>query len=125
MKQPALGIVSSVLVVALSLGFISFFSLPAFTTWVSYLMTSLIPMMIVISVTWKAGHPAFVARRSQPLRGLLFLLLVLAAGALVALAHFLTVGGRVSPPAPMLSMCIITTVIIAFWLAIIWGAGRS
>ncbi len=40
---------------------------------------------------------------------------------LVALAHFVTVGGRVSPPVPMLSMCIITTVVIAFWLAIIWG----
>jgi hypothetical protein len=49
------------------------------------------------------------------------MLLVLAAGTLVAVVHFITVGGGVSPPAPMLSMCIITTVIIAFWLAIIWG----
>ena len=39
----------------------------------------------------------------------------------MALAHFVTVGGRVSPPAPMLSMCIITTVPIAFLVAVIWG----
>ena len=121
MKQPALGIVSALVAMALSLGFISIFSLPAFTTWVSYAMTCLIPMVIVISVPWGAKHPAFAARRSQPVRGLLFVLLALAAGALVAAAHFVTVGGGISPPVPMLSMCIITSVIVAFWLTIIWG----
>jgi hypothetical protein len=121
MKQPVLGIVSSILVIIVSLGFISIFALPMFTTWVAYTMICLIPMVIVISVTWGVKHPAFAARHPQPARGMLFVLLVLAAGALVALVHFFFVGGRVSPPAPMLSMCIITTVIIAFWLAIMWG----
>jgi len=121
MKQPALGIVASVLVIAISLGFISIFALPAFTTWVAYALICLIPMVIVISVTWGGKHPAFAAGRSQPAKGILFMLLALAVGALVAVVHFITVGGRVSPPAPMLSMCIITTVIIAFWLAIILG----
>ena len=37
MKQPALGIVASVLVMAISLGFVSLFALPTFTTWVAYL----------------------------------------------------------------------------------------
>jgi len=121
MKQPALGIVASVLLIAISLGFISIFALPTFTTWVAYALICLIPMVIVISVTWGGKHPAFAAGRSQPAKGILFMLLALAVGALVAVVHFITVGGRVSPPAPMLSMCIITTVIIAFWLAIIWG----
>ena len=121
MKQPSLGLVASVLVIVVSLGFVSLFPLAAFVTGVSYAMISLIPMLIVIGVTWETKHPGFAARQRQPARGFLFLLIVLAAGACVALVHFITVGGRVSPPAPMLSMCIITTVPIAFWLAIIWG----
>jgi hypothetical protein len=121
MKQPALGITSSLLVTIVSLAFISVFAVPAFTTWVAYAMICLIPMVIVVSVTWGAKHPVFAARRSQPSKGAFLMLLVLAAGVIVALVHFITVGGSVSPPTPMLSMCIITTVIIAFWLTIIWG----
>ncbi|MGO9309960.1 MAG: hypothetical protein ACLQDL_13160 [Spirochaetia bacterium] len=121
MKQPVLGIVSTVLVIVVSLGFIAIFTLAEFTTWVAYALICCIPMVIVIDVTWGAKRPDFAARHSQPARGLLLVLPVLAAGALVGLAHFVAVGGRVSPPAPMLSMCIITTVVIAFWLAIMWG----
>jgi len=121
MKQPGLGIVSSVTVMALSLVFIAAFTVPALTTWVAFVMISLIPMTIVIGVTWGAGHPASLSRHSQPIRGILYLLLVLATGAVVALIHFLTVGGRISPPTPMLSMCIITSVVITFWFAIMWG----
>ncbi len=121
MKQPTLGIISSVLVILVSLGFISIFRLPTFTTWVAYLMICLIPMVVVISVTWAAKHPAFAVRHAQPARGLLFVLLLLAAGVPVALVHFVAVGGSVSPPTPMVSMCIITTVVVAFWFAIVWG----
>jgi hypothetical protein len=120
-KQPALGITGTILVIIVSLGFISIFPLISFTTWIAFATTSLIPMLIVISVSWKAKHPQFAARHSQPAKGGLFVLLVLAAGIAVAPAHFFTVGGSISPPTPMLSMCIITTVIIAFWMAIIWG----
>jgi hypothetical protein len=120
-KQPALGVVSSVLVIVVSLAFISIFSVAAFTTWVAFLMICLIPMVVVISVTWGGKNPGFAARRSQPAKGALFMVCVLAAGAVVALVHFTTVGGSISPPTPVLSMCIITTVIITFWLTIIWG----
>jgi hypothetical protein len=78
-------------------------------------------MQIVISVTWAGKHPAFAATRSQPAKGILLTLLALSVGAVVAVAHFLTVGGGVNPPPPMLAMCIISSVIIAFWLAIMWG----
>jgi hypothetical protein len=121
MKQPVLGVISAVLVIVVSLGFIALFALPAFTTWVADAMICFIPMVIVISVTWGAEHPAIAGGRSQPAKGILFLLIALTTGALVALVHFVAVGGRVAPPAPMLSMCIITTVVIAFWFAIIWG----
>ncbi|HYW84364.1 MAG TPA: hypothetical protein VFB30_13970 [Spirochaetia bacterium] len=121
MKQPALGSVSSVLVIVVSLGFIALFALPVFTTWIADAMVCIIPMVVVIGVTWGGKHPAIAARRSQPAKGTLFLLLALTTGAVVALVHFVVVGGRIGPPAPMLSMCIITTVPFAFWFAIIWG----
>jgi hypothetical protein len=120
-KQPALGIAASFLVIAVSLGFIALFTFPIFANWVAFLTICFIPMQIVISVTWAGKHPAFAATRSQPAKGILLTLLALGVGAIVAAAHFLTVGGGVNPPPPMLAMCIISSVIIAFWLAIMWG----
>lgn len=121
MKQPWLGIVSSLFVIAVSLGFIALFAFPMFANWVAFLTICLIPMEIVISVTWGCNHPGFAATRSQPMKGILLTVLALAVGAVVALVHFKTVGGGVNPPPPMLAMCIISSVIIAFWLAITWG----
>ena len=121
MKQPALGITASFLVIAVSLGFIALFTFPTFANWVAFLTICFIPMQIVISVTWGGKHPAFAAARPQPAKGILLTLLALAVGAVVAVVHFFTVGGGVNPPPPMLAMCIIATVIITFWLAIIWG----
>ena len=121
MKQPALGITSSILVIAISLGFIALFAFPTFATWVAFLTICFIPMQIVISVTWGCKHPAFAAKLSQPAKGILLTLLALIVGAIVAVVHFATVGGRVNPPPPMLAMCIISSVITTFWLAIMWG----
>jgi hypothetical protein len=120
-KQPALGIVSSLFVIAVSLGFIALFAFPTFATWVAFLMICFIPMEIVISVTWGCNHPAFLASRPQPAKGILLALLALAVGAVVAAVHFTMVGGSINPPPPMLAMCIISSVIITFWIAIMWG----
>jgi hypothetical protein len=121
MKQPALGIASSILVMAISLGFIALFTFPTFATWVAFLTICFIPTQIVISVTWGCNHPAFLAARPQPVKGVLLTLLGLVVAAVVAVVHFWTVGGHVNPPVPMLAMCIITSVIIMFWLAIMFG----
>lgn len=121
MKQPLLGIVSSLFIMAISLGFIALFAFPTFATWVAFLTICFIPMEIVISVTWQCQHPSFLAGRSQPAKGILLALLALAVGAIVAAVHFKTVGGGINPPPPMLAMCIIASVIITFWLAIMWG----
>ena len=68
MKQPALGIVASVLVIGISLGFVALFSFPTFTTWVAFLTMCCIPMQVVTSVIWHCKHPGFAAARSQPIR---------------------------------------------------------
>jgi hypothetical protein len=120
-KQPLLGIIASLFVIAVSLGFIALFSFPVFANWVAFLTICFIPMQIVISVTWGCNHPGFLAGRRQPAKGILLTLLALCVGAIVAVIHFKTVGGGINPPPPMLAMCIICSVVITFWLAIMWG----
>jgi hypothetical protein len=120
-KQPLLGIVATALVIAVSLGFISLFAFPIFATWVAFLTICFIPMEIVTSVTWGCRLPGFAAARSQPAKGILLTLIALVVGAIVAAVHFTTVGGGINPPPPMLAMCIIASVVITFWLAIMWG----
>jgi len=121
MKQPALGVVASVLVMAIALAFTSLFSFPTFRDWVSYFTICFIPMEIVVGITWATNYPAFAASRPQPLKGLLLVLVAVVTGAIVALVHFSTVGGGVAPPTPMLAQCMIISVLSTFWLAVMWG----
>src|SRR5437879_6198429 len=100
LKQPVLGIVATLLVMAISVGFISLFDWPTFGGWVSYLLMCTIPMTIVIGTLWASEYPAFFATRRQPLRGGLFLLMAVAVGLVVAVVHFFTVGGGIRPPLP-------------------------
>ena len=120
-KQVAVGIFATAMVMAVSFGFISLFSFSTFTGWVSYYLLCLIPMEIVASVTWRAQHPKLAAARKQPAKGLLLVLLCMIVALVVAPIQFATVGGGIGPPTPMLVMCTIASVIITFWLAIMWG----
>jgi len=120
LKQPVVGIVSTVLMIALALGFVSLFSFPMFTGWVAYFLLCVIPMQIVVAVTWGA-NPGFVGSSAQPAKGAVLTLTTLAVGVVVSALCFLTIGGRVSPPTPMLAMCSIVSVVITFWAAIMWG----
>jgi hypothetical protein len=121
LKQPILGILATALIIVISLGFISLFDYPKFSGWVATFLLCIIPMEIVMGVTWGMKQPRFAAERSQPLRGILFSLIALVAGVVVALAHWIGVGGGMSPPTPMLSQCLIASVVITFCLAIMWG----
>lgn len=121
LKQPVLGILATALIIAISLGFISLFDYAKFSGWVATLVMCIIPMEIVMGVTWGLKQPGFAAERSQPVRGILFSLIAVVTGAVVALAHWTGVGGSMSSPTPMLTQCLIASVAITFWLAIMWG----
>src|ERR1700733_6342327 len=121
LKQPVLGIAATVLIIAISLGFISLFDFPKFSGWISTYLICIIPMEIVMGVTWGMKQPRFAAERSQPARGILFSLFALAVGAVVALAHWTGVGTSISPPTPIFTQCMIASVVIMFWMAIMWG----
>jgi hypothetical protein len=120
LKQPFLGIASTLLVVALSLGFISLFDTATFTGWISFYLMCTIPPSLVIAGIWAGRYPRFALGRRQPVRGALLLLTAMAFGLVVAALHFVSVGGAVSPPLPMLVQCIVASVVVALWMSIIW-----
>jgi hypothetical protein len=125
MKQPLLGIVSTVLVCAISLALISLFDFPTFSGWVSYFLLCVIPMQIVMLALWRTQRPHFAAAHGQPAKGIFLTLLAMVWGGVVAAMYFVTIGGSVGPPTPMLTMCTIVTVPITFWLCIVWGGWPS
>lgn len=120
MKQPALGIVATALIIAVSFGFISLFDFPTLGSWVIFVMAAIIPMEIVIGVTWGA-NPSFAAKRSQPLKGILLVLVNIAIGVIVGGICHRVVGGAIAPPVPILVLFGIVSVVVTFWLAIMFG----
>jgi len=121
LKQPVLGITATILVMAFSLGLISLFDFPTFSGWVAYGLLCIIPMEIVIGVTWGCKYPKFAASQKQPLQGLLLVLVTAVVGIVVGVTYFYTVGGGLGPPTPMLAHATIVSVVITFWAAIMWG----
>jgi hypothetical protein len=120
MKQPALGLVATALVIAVSLGFISLFNFELFAGWVSYLLMSLIPMEIVVGVAW-AANPDFASKMAQPTKGILLVVITVLGGAIAAPVYWQLAGAGMSTPPPMLMMCTIACVVIMFWFAIMLG----
>jgi hypothetical protein len=125
LKQPVLGIVSTALVCAFSLGLISVLDFPFFVGWFSHFFLCVIPMQIVMLALWRTQHPHFAGSSQQPVKGVSLTLLAMAWGAVVAAFLLRTVGGSVSPPAPMLAMFTIVCVPMTFWLCIVWGGWPS
>jgi hypothetical protein len=121
-KQPVLGILATIVVMALSLGLISLFEFPTFAGWMSYGLLCLIPMQIVVGVTWGTNSPRFAARRRQPLKGILLTLTTILIGAIVVPVYLAVVGGNLKPPSPMLMHAAITSVVVTFWAAIVFGS---
>ena len=122
LKQPVLGIAAAVLVMSVSLFFVSLFDFPAFGSWVAYLMICIIPMQIVIAVIWGTNQPAFAAKQKQPVKGILLAALTLVAGVVVAPTYLAISGGNITPPGPVPSHAIIVSVVVTFWATIVFGA---
>jgi len=121
MKQPALGVAATVLVMVIALAFVSLFSFPTFAGWVAYFLLCVIPIQIVMAVTWGSARPTFAANAPQPVRGLLLTLFALVVGAVVAALALKFVGAGVTPPAPILAHWVIVSVPVMFWAAIMFG----
>jgi hypothetical protein len=119
MKQPALGLVASALIIAVSLGFVSLFSLEQFLGWVSYALICLIPMELVVGVAWGA-NPAFASKMEQPVKGIVLMLVCVAAAIVIGPIYWQLFEG-LPDVSPMLMMCSIVCVVVMFWFAIMFG----
>jgi len=75
LKQPLLGIAALVLIGGISLALISLFDFQTFSGWMSYGLMCLIPMQIVVGVTWGTNRPQFAAKQRQPLKGIVLMLM--------------------------------------------------
>ncbi len=120
-RQPVTGIVATLIVIAISLTFISLFSFPAFANWVTYYLICTIPMQIIVAVNWNCKHPSFAVKQAQPMKGLLLTLVTVIAGIVVSVVYMALAGGNISPPTPMLAQCTIVSVVITFCASIMWG----
>src|SRR5437867_10864355 len=102
MKQPVLGIVATIIVMAVSLALISFFDFPTFAGGVSYGLMCLIPMQIVVGVTWGTNQPSFAAKQRQQLKGILLAIITAVIEPVLLPASLAAADGNVPPAAPLL-----------------------
>lgn len=118
MAQPLLGVLSTLLVILVSFGFLALFDLPTFLGWVSFYMLAVVPMQVVTAVI--ATNPP-LAPKTQPARGTVLLARNLVTAAVLALIVWLVVGEGVSPPGPIPSQYAVIVVPTTFFLAIAFG----
>ena len=118
MAQPALGLVASALVIALSLVYLFLFDFGTFVGWVAFFMLGMIPAQIVTVVL--APNPPFVPSR-QPARGLVLLIVTAITAAAIAPIALAVAGEGVSPPGPIPSHFAVIVVPTTFFLAIAFG----
>jgi hypothetical protein len=119
-KQPALGLVSSAIVIVIALAYISLFPFGTFVGWVSFFMLGLIPIQVVAVVLW-GGNPDFVKSLGQPVKGVVLVLVTVVVAAVATAAAHALVGEGVSPPGPIPSHFAVVVVPTTFWLAIMMG----
>jgi hypothetical protein len=120
MKQPVLGLLSAVIVMAIALGFISLFDAATFGGWVAFVALCFIPMEIVVGIIWGA-NPPFATGLRQPAKGLLLTVVTAVVAAVVAPIILNTIGEGASPPGPIPTHFAIIAVVFTFWLAIMMG----
>jgi hypothetical protein len=121
LTQPLLGLASASLAIVASLSFVGLFSWATFGGWVSVGLMCAIPAAIVVGAFARDEVVRRLQHLPQPARGLALLVGTAVVALVVAVVHGRTVGGGISPPVPMLAQEIITSVLVTFWLVIVWG----
>lgn len=119
-RQPLVGIASTAVVIVLALTFIAALDWPVFRDWVSFYLMCTIPFTFVVGAFWHGRHPRAITRLAQPWRGVALLGMALAVGLAVAGLLLMTAGRAVTPPTPMITQCVIISVPISFFLAVVF-----
>lgn len=120
-KQPATGLIAAILTIGLSLAISISFEPLVFGSWIAFLAMCIVPTQIVAGLVWNNRYPLVLAKLNQPARGMAVLLMLVAAGCVVAPTTLIFIGGSITPPTPFLNMYIIMSIVATFWLVAIFG----
>jgi hypothetical protein len=120
LRQPWTGILGTAVSVILAFCIILWFKPATFMSWVAFLVIATVPIGLIMSLVWQTKYPKPAATLEQPLKGLYLLAFMLIIGFIVAAVSFAVGGKFVSPPGMYLIFYIITSVIAAFWLIIVF-----
>lgn len=115
-KQPLLGGVSLVLIIAICLLIISSFSLEVFSSWISFLFMCCVPTQIICGLVWSCQYPKKVASLKQPYKGLAYLIMSIVGGFLLATIILYAVAQSPIAPGPQHNIFIILFITNMFWL---------
>jgi hypothetical protein len=119
-RQPALGIAATALVIAISLGYIALWDFGRFIGWVSFFALSFIPFEVMTGVLW-GGSPPFVARLRQPQKGAALVVLTLLVGLVMSQFLYRTLGASQGEPGPMLAFFCLCVIVTTFFWTIAFG----
>ena len=119
MKQPILGIVGLIIVMAIAFGIISLFSADTFAGWVTYFVAVCVPVEVVIGMVWQLGYPPVIRGLAQPVRGIALVLLAFAMAAVITAILFYTQAAAISPPTPFALIYVIFAVLVTFWFVVV------
>lgn len=86
-----------------------------FTGWVGIAFMAATPTQALIGLLWHNSLPKAVASKSQPVAGIGFLVITIAAGAIITLILANTVGGG-HGATPMLIQYTILTIVVTLWM---------
>ena len=116
LNHPALGVLATFLVVALSLLISVSIAPMTMIAWITLLLVAMVPPQIVLTLALQGQHPASLARLPQPWRGVAFCILTVLVGLPIAAVANATVGGGIMPPTPFVNMFLILGVCVSLGL---------
>lgn len=87
-----------------------------FSSWLVYIFMSGVPSQLVITMQMETLYPEYIARMSQPMRGIVMTLFTATIALVIATILFFVVGQGDGPPSPLLMHYMIMSVIVTFWV---------
>jgi hypothetical protein len=118
MTHPALGVLTTILVVFIALLITAAMAPQTLMSWVGLFLVAMVSPQIVLSLALQGQHPVSVAKLPQPWKGLGLCLLTVVVGGVIALIANATVGGGITPPTPFVNMYLILAVTVTLALVV-------
>lgn len=118
--QPILGVISTMICIFIALIICAQFSIVTFNTWVTFIVTAMIPPLIILTLVWGSSYPKWINKLRQPLKGISLIMLMAVMGLIAAFVSYLFIGDLIAPPTPMVIMFTIFSVVITMWLVVVW-----